>query len=87
MSEPIILITDCRGIGGLLFGHNYRPRYSVVESPSGIGFKTGSYEGPSDFVRSIAVLTNKTYHGDVCVRCGHTVNQPASRSSETASLP
>ncbi len=85
MSAPVIILSDCRGIGGLLFGHHYEPRYSTTEREK--SYPKVEYTGNdlTEFYRLLSRLTDKMYHGDVCTRCGHTVNQPASRSSETAS--
>ena len=57
----------CRGIGGWLFGHDYRPRFSVERK------HTCPVWGPPEVMRAAADET-RTYHDDVCRRCGDTVN-------------
>jgi hypothetical protein len=67
----------CIGIG-LWLGHKYAPRFSDtsrktprIEAHQGM-YSTVTIKGaqPRDFAK-------RTYHGDVCSRCGHVVNSTA----------
>lgn len=66
---------NCLGLGGWLFGHRYDARYSVKEHPNTMALEARGIS--ADTARRIAVLADRTYHGDVCVRCGSVVNREA----------
>lgn len=62
----------CLGFLGWLFGHKFQPRYSVEESKQ-LG---GIYDAPL-WISAPELPEDaykRTYHGDVCVRCGKSVN-------------
>lgn len=58
----------CYGLAGLLFGHSYEPRYSLG-APSLKSLTLGS----GNPVPLLEATKPKTYHGDVCSRCGHVI--------------
>lgn len=63
----------CKGLLGLFAGHKYVARYST-----GAPMPLGNFNGPpSGLVAILEASKAKTYHGDVCTRCGHTVNTPS----------
>lgn len=59
------------------WGHRFEPRYSYEKLPGQYGPREISgcmdAEQMETFLRA---NQNKTYHGDVCVRCGQVVNKP-----------
>jgi hypothetical protein len=65
----------CNSMVGRFAGHNFEPRYSVEERKSpplsdfGMFVTAEQIKQPQDLYR-------KTYHGDVCTRCGATANVP-----------
>lgn len=71
-------MTACAGLTGRVFGHHYEPRFSVAERARGV--KIGNLEDVSaDELRDLITLRDRTYHGDVCTRCGHSIS-PSSPS-------
>ena len=74
MSEP----SECAGISGSIFGHNFQPRYDITtntekvssEIISALTERTWDYD--SELVDAIEALksSSSTYIGDVCTRCG-----------------
>lgn len=67
------VLTECRGVTGWLFGHAFQPRFTVVER---------AMTDHRTLVTHIAtgegnpVEQDRTYHGDVCRRCGATSLEP-----------
>jgi len=62
----------CVGLGGWLFGHNYEPRHTKKISAAKLGdIKLNGY----DLVNILDKFCDheSIYHGDICVRCGHTI--------------
>ena len=59
---------ECVGVVGRWYGHEFKGRWSTEERPSGAKVHCDSGE-PSE-LRGLIVLTNSTYEGDVCTRCG-----------------
>lgn len=57
---------ECMSFLGHYFGHKYEPRYDTT-LPGDLQFKHGS-------VAVIEAIKNSIYRGDVCKRCGDTVN-------------
>jgi hypothetical protein len=70
--------TVCKGIAGWLFGHKYEARYSFGK-PTVDPTKSDSFWGNLVFSSDIAGIVSaskpRTYHGDVCVRCGDVINK------------
>lgn len=67
---------QCAGIFGRLFGHDYKARHSDAFPDNMKGLKTGPFSGcATDYERMVAAYKDHIYHGDVCTRCGDTVNQ------------
>ena len=64
-------MTSCKGIGGWLFGHEYRPRYSHG-APTVIP-KNAHMVFADEMVKVLNATRQSTYHGEVCVRCGSTI--------------
>lgn len=62
---------NCKGLFGRLFGHDYSARFSTTP-PAKATLNSGSAQG---VVMVVEAMTAKRYEGDVCRRCGHTVNQ------------
>ncbi len=62
----------CIGLTGLLFGHNYSPRYS--EGP--IQMTKLSADNAHFGLAAIKASKSQIYECDVCIRCGQT-NKPA----------
>lgn len=66
----------CQGLLGRLFGHRYEGRYSEHEAvPDGVSFQVPPGPAGERLVEATKTRT-RTYHGDVCVRCGDVVNAP-----------
>ena len=63
---------NCQGIGRIL-GHKYEARYDRM--PGAVSIEPYGMVFADDVVKIIAAGEAKTYRGDVCVRCGHVVNQ------------
>lgn len=60
----------CRGLAGALFGHKFRARYSI-------GTPTLARIRNCDDIYVAGVVEAskpRTYHGDVCERCGVIIN-------------
>lgn len=73
-------MAECCGLAGRLFGHDYRPRYSVgvpAYVPGGGEGAWGVFS--SDIAGIVAASRPRTYHGDVCLRCGHVLPLPSSQ--------
>lgn len=72
-------MTRCIGITGRLFGHRYEARHSVSTRKVVLPAKA-----PGDFVSIKGAVPRdfekRTYHGDVCARCGAVVNNPEGRA-------
>jgi hypothetical protein len=68
---------ECIGIAGRIFGHHYEARYSTTERdrPAGSGVE---YTGPAGMIVELMKLKDRTYHADVCSRCGNVVNRAPS---------
>lgn len=67
----------CFGIAGYLFGHDYSPRITLAFPNGSIEMKKTSFDGTAaGYERMVNSWKNQHYHGDVCTRCGHTVNAP-----------
>ena len=63
----------CDGWAGRVFGHAFEARYSLGAS----GNLSGSTGYSGREIATIAESTKaRTYHGDVCRRCGQTANRP-----------
>lgn len=62
------LIEDCR-YRGRWFGCKFEPRYDSVLPPD-----TGHLSAPN--ADSIEAFKNKTYIGDICIRCGRWAAKP-----------
>lgn len=63
----------CSGLAGYLFGHEYEPRYSTTPPD---GFSFGPFKGSADaYTAAVDAWKVRQYHGDVCKRCGHVVNE------------
>lgn len=76
MSRAHVTPAACTGLLGWLLGHGYVPRYSTIEQfppPEFWGARPGTYDCtvPADAV----MPGSRTYHGDVCTRCGDVVNR------------
>ena len=68
--------TRCTGLLGRIFGHKYRPRYTSTRrerEPSGNAEIDAMLT--LAFGASYATLSESTYHGDVCERCGHELRR------------
>ena len=62
-------ISPCPSWVGRILGHQFEPRYSVIGQELDTFFLTslnGKFSGPP---------YQRTYNGDVCVRCGMVVNK------------
>jgi hypothetical protein len=72
--------THCRGFLGGLRGHCYEPRYSTAEQERAapLGNVELPYGSTAEDLRRLLTLTSRTYCGDVCTRCGSTVEAPPS---------
>lgn len=80
-TEGSLLMNGCVGIFGRWLGHHFEARYSVVETPG--PWSTGNVEfnahGPQFrtlIAQMLQPLETRTYHGDVCRRCGEVRNVP-----------
>ena len=63
-------MSECSGVMGRLFGHNFKARYDETsEIPLEIFRRLESAEGGVTSLRRKV----KTYRGDVCTRCGEKV--------------
>ncbi len=69
------MINDCKGLVGLIFGHRFEGRYSIEETTFPVN--TGHGWVVEDVERLIKASKNykRTYHGDVCTRCGLRIDQ------------
>lgn len=79
----------CCGLMGAIFGYKFRPRYSTKEDgsppPDEIALAAiKEAEATNNFVSSALEalggayrMTQRTYHCDVCERCGLTINLEA----------
>jgi hypothetical protein len=68
---------NCKGVIGRLLGHDYQPRYSFSFQP-GVTFSLNSYEGSrEDYEAMLNSWKDRTYHRDVCRRCGRIIKEPA----------
>jgi hypothetical protein len=66
---------NCHGLLGRLLGHAYRPRYS--ESAPTIKRVNELYD-EALLPKIVEASKSRTYHGDVCTRCGDVVNRVPS---------
>lgn len=77
-------VYKCIGFGGWLWGHDYRPRYSVHESTPESPYNSFGWTTLSDEVMKMYASQTreykKTYEGDVCWRCGDVINKPEHHS-------
>lgn len=67
-------MNKCQGLTGLIFGHKFRPRYSLSEPSINLGTMSGV--SPTQIEATASLLDaskSKTYEGDICERCGHKV--------------
>lgn len=65
-------MSQCTGIFGRWFGHNFQARYSY-----GVPAIT-NVEGRGALVIDLVEASKPTiYHGDVCTRCGLSINVSA----------
>ena len=67
----------CCGIFGRLFGHKYEGRFSH-SAPKVDPKMVNSLVFADDLLALNRASRPVTYHGDVCVRCGHIANQPTT---------
>ena len=67
----------CLGLFGWLFGHKYQPRYSERRAFPETKMKWSGYLDPTTIME-----TTKTYHGDVCQRCGHKIPLPQEEAKD-----
>jgi hypothetical protein len=68
----------CQGVIGKLVGHKYQGRYTVEERKSLRLFESAfasAFARIEDF-KAPQDVYKKTYHGDVCPRCGDIINTP-----------
>lgn len=63
-------MSACVGIFGRLFGHKFRARYSEG-APTITSIDRASVHAA---IQAINATKSITYHGDVCVRCGLSIN-------------
>lgn len=77
---------QCTGLLGRIFGHSYEAAFScsdVGPSAEQIDALAGPMRGmlsyESEAAMRLACTVTNTYHGHVCTRCGHTVNQQEPR--------
>ncbi len=68
-------MSGCKGLSGRLFGHDYQPRYSVG-TPTFRGYPKATYCSEYHYEQMVEISKPRTYHGDVCRRCGDVKNQP-----------
>ena len=73
MSRPL---RPCQGLFGLLFGHKYRARYDS-ELPSRLSMDTFN-------LKILEASKNRTYRGDICVRCGSRLDATPRIANEAA---
>ena len=70
---------QCSRLGALFGGCRFEARYDL--GPADIsGFESIKGNGASSFLEK---LRTKTYRGDVCVRCGKTVNKGETPNDAT----
>jgi len=56
---------------GLRRAHKFEPRYSEAE-PRNFDI-TGKWVHPDTVAQMIAAMKERTYHHDICVRCGKVI--------------
>lgn len=69
-------MASCVGIVGRIFGHKYEARISTTERHRDINLKAD--RAMAEDFRRMMTLFNRTYHGDVCTRCGGIVKRPST---------
>lgn len=62
---------NCKGLAGRIFGHDYSPRYSY-SAPTLSNIQTWGLDYAENAVDMMNASKSKTYHGEVCRRCGRT---------------
>jgi len=69
---------ECAGLFGRLFGHDYQPRFTHGAPTYKVSDSNDVFSMVfSDDVASVITASKpRTYHGDVCRRCGDVKNQP-----------
>jgi len=67
-------VSKCCGLGGRLFGHLYRPRYSTYAPDREVSGKI--LQRVLDVVELLHAATSRRYECDVCQRCGSIAQRP-----------
>ena len=65
-------MTACEGVFGKVFGHRFRGRYSEAKTWPGHMTKVLGWH-PEDIKEY-----RRTYHHDICERCGMTIKDKSS---------
>lgn len=80
----------CLGLVGRLRGHDYQPRYTTHEEPRALppsfDVNWATWAFGTSGLHELSTLMHSEYHGDVCTRCGHTINERAHDEPPTAEL-
>ena len=72
-------MSDCKGIWGKLFGHNFHSRYDTKNTlPKSTTWEV-SVLTHGDLPRSQTI----TYVHDVCTRCGEVLRRPDEKKETT----
>lgn len=71
---------NCAGLVGRIFGHRMRPRYNETREMPSIK-ADGGFRADVSALREM-MTKSRTYHGDVCERCGYTVS-PLAGDTDT----
>jgi hypothetical protein len=75
-------MTRCAGLAGLIFGHNFQPRFDgtskehYIPVPETVMANLSDTWLPDVLQAAIMNDSQSTYQGDVCARCGE-VRRPA----------
>lgn len=69
---------ECQGLFGRWFGHKFKPRYSLSEPTVEIKINSTTDVDADDAAAMLEASKRKTYHGDVCTRCGNLVNSQSN---------
>jgi hypothetical protein len=65
------------------WGHHFEGRYSTVQRDTGRGFNLGAGHHAAEIAILVEALkmTDRTYHHDICVRCGLVVHAEPREAS------
>lgn len=73
---------NCHGLTGYLLGHKFQARYSLSQ-PAPFENTWHPAWGPDHSAKLAEAAKAKTYHHDICTRCGYVVPTNAEDSDKS----